>query len=276
MKTLAMCCVVGLVASAALAMESQTFDTAATAAADGWAEYRCREGGMNYGWSDTMNASGDGGEAGGKFIRADWASYYADLTLGGVQTLEDDISGTGKLYLDEDIDPAVGDPPNFDKYEGNARIGHIDENGDSTYAANFMGFVIDEPRWDPGINLFRVRGKVTLADGASTTLAVIWTSSEQQNTFSYAYDPSAGDYGRFSIEVLAPDDSVIGSDSFDLTEAQRQAGISLDAFGIGFPNAGRVEQGFAHIWTDNVSYTPEPATLSLLGVSALWLLRRKK
>ena len=42
------------------------------------------------------------------------------------------------------------------------------------------------------------------ADGTGVTLPVIYTASRQQNTYTYSYDPNAGDYGSFTIEILAP------------------------------------------------------------------------
>ena len=47
------------------------------------------------------NADGVAGEAGGRFSRLDYSTYYADLSIGGPLTLDDHIIGMGKLRWTE-------------------------------------------------------------------------------------------------------------------------------------------------------------------------------
>ena len=56
---------------------TETFDSSATAAAQGWLGLANTNDGNNYGWSGTGFAGGSSGEAGGLFNHATNMSFYA-------------------------------------------------------------------------------------------------------------------------------------------------------------------------------------------------------
>lgn len=68
----------------------ETFDTADSAAANGWTGSGNRSNGMNFGW--ISGGLGSGGAAGGVFIRATDINYFADTSVGT-------LSMTGRLRL---------------------------------------------------------------------------------------------------------------------------------------------------------------------------------
>jgi hypothetical protein len=206
--------------------------------------------GNNFGFTLSNNTGGasPAGEAGGSFIRADFASYYVDENLGFGLTLDDDIQASGEF----NITSITQGPP----FSHGFFIGHIDP-------AN--------PNWRVGFNIAdntssSVRANAGIDSLASTNLIL---TSNQPRTWSYSYDPLGGIHssGRLSLTMSG---SGGGTVSLDLTAPQRAslASLSLPAFGIyrgvfANPDPG---DGIA-AFVDGLIYTiPEPASIALLAL----------
>ena len=78
--------------------ETQSFDSAESAAAAGWVAVNTTVEGNDYGWSDSANAGGVVGEAGGTVARATTIDYYADTSIGEL-TLDDFMTASGKFLV---------------------------------------------------------------------------------------------------------------------------------------------------------------------------------
>ena len=164
----------------------ETFDSAAAAAANGWAP-----GGSplvsTLGWQDSNNAGGDApGEAGG-----DWDLHstplqtspknYADTTLGVTLTDQDRFSASGRFWRNT--------PP---RYADNASIGHfvlyppISSGRSHGAQIPFVGIVLDE-HGGGGPRLF---AKIIGDNGGgvvATTPETAWTAGLVD--WEYIYDP---------------------------------------------------------------------------------------
>jgi hypothetical protein len=105
----------------------ETFDTADSAAANGWTGSGNRSNGRDFGW--ISGGLDSGGAAGGIFIRATDISYYADTSVGT-------LSRTGRLRLAGTLQL------NNHNYDGAFYIGYFNpEEG----FENFLGLRILEP-----------------------------------------------------------------------------------------------------------------------------------
>jgi hypothetical protein len=88
---------------------TETFDSAASTAANGWVGSNNVGAGNNFGFSDTGNVSGTPGEVGGIFARSGIFRYFADTTLGGNLSRTETLVLAGDLRLsDDDFVGAIG------------------------------------------------------------------------------------------------------------------------------------------------------------------------
>jgi uncharacterized repeat protein (TIGR02543 family) len=132
---------------------TETFDTAAMAAANGWTGSGNTAGGNNFGWNstDVVLGAGTGGAAGGIFARTVSLSHFADTAIGT-------FDRTATLRLAGSLRLANN---NFD---GTFRLGYFTP-GEGV--ANFVGIQIAEPSGGAG-NPFRGYAGVSGTGGAAT------------------------------------------------------------------------------------------------------------
>jgi hypothetical protein len=254
-------------AKAAVISVYQTFDTQASAAADGWATLRNTANSNNYGWDSGNVVSGTGGQAGGIFTRTISGStgYYADLTIGQ--------SGTTSGTLDRATETlSISGLLNFSNvdFDGSIRLGYFNSGAFGNTGNSFIGLNISEPVPSNTSNPFRVSGVV--ASGTQSTTTPILINQNQTYSFGLTWTPTGGGAGTLSGNV--------GGTPFSLSAP---TGSSLfDAFGItnGWMASNNSAQNTNGSYFDNITYSvvPEPTQMVFVaGVGAAlgaWRLRK--
>ncbi len=198
-------------------LKTEVFASAASAASDGWGELGSRINGQNYGLSDTQNASGAVGEAGGTMTRKAIRSSYCDV-FGGPLTLADRIAAQGSFTLSSA--PA----------SGNASV--VYGHGDSTQVglnseANQMGLVL-------ATGPARLFAHLTFSTGSASRYELALLTNvvlDQLYDWDYTYDPAAnGGNGALTVDVV--NGGVTNTSVLNLSAAQRALGAAFDSFGI--------------------------------------------
>jgi len=251
-------------------IETQTFDTEAGAAAAGWVEVNTSGGsGLDdYGFSDTANAGGTAGEAGGTVQRGDLAGYYADTTLGGTLDRSDAIEASGLLDVTN-----IGSA-----FNGGVHFRHFatDKNG-------AVGFALLEAFGST--TSVQAQSFIAFSDGSCESSSKLHLTDfpNSDRTWSYAFDPTGGteSVGLLSFTI---DGAGGGTLTVELDSSHAGKDFSLNAFGmvdgtVGSPLANNTITSFI----DNLEYTvvPEPSSLVLLAGLAVglagfgWRRRRK-
>lgn len=197
----------------------------------------------NFGFSNTNNAGGAGpGEAGGTFSRHTW-SYIGDglgTTLTSSEVIE--MSGTAKL-INENMDGTM--------WIGFFDSGYTFSSGDSEVGGLELGLKIREP--DNGSFRVQLKAGGSLTENFYVDDNTVWT-------YDLTYDGS----GLFS--------GTLNGESVELSASPGD----MDAFGMGTGHDGTEMDPTCQMYLDDVSYTPEPATVALLGLGSLFLARRKR
>ena len=242
-------------------LESQTFDTEASAIAAGWTESNSRVAPNDFGFSDSNNAEGASGkgEAGGAFPRygGNPHSYYADTTVlrgNPPSDLNVDLRATGRLkYQNVNAD-------------GEFYFGWFDtvQAGLPASTEDYLGFRINEPNDASGD--FRMEAAI---DG--TVSAKIYVPSDTALDFVIDWDADGGAAvgdGKLTVTFSTTD----GATSW-VNTIEGFDGMVWDAFGMLANDAGPDDR-IANFWVDDLSYTviPEPGTMTLLGMGILGLV----
>ena len=198
--------------------KSEDFDTAISAQTNGWAEWSSRENGQDFGFSNSTNAGGPAGEAGG-FVKRDRTRVaYADIFAGQL-SLNDVLHASGTIVVTNDTGVNAG-----------PIIGHVDSSkiGQSS-EANQIGLecvLAGGPRY---------YARLTLADNSGYEVVVLNAAVVGQVYYwDYTYDPTAGPQGNGALVVNVSDgiSGFTNSTEVDLSAADRQVGASFDSFGI--------------------------------------------
>jgi hypothetical protein len=251
-------------AKAATISVYQTFDTQASAAADGWATLRNTANGNNYGWNSGNEVSGTGGQAGGIFARTISGStgYYADLTIGQSGTVAGTLNrATDSLVLSGLLRLSDSD------FDGNFRLGYFNTGTFGSSTDPFLGISFAEPLIPTG----PFRASIT-TNGTFT--ASISLNQNQTYGFDLTWTPSTGGAGTLS--------GTFAGQSVSLS-ALSGTGI-YDAFGItnGYAVNSESTQNTNGSYFDNVTYSvvavPEPTQMVFVaGVGAalgMWRMRK--
>ena len=223
----------------------ETFDTLASTTADGWTGFLNRSGFENYGWSNTGNASGTNGEAGGIFVRTNSRSYFADTTIGTL-TLNDYITAAGTVMI-------VTPPQNNE----NVYVTYFNTNDAWDNANNnFLGVEFTEgPANGPNGRFATVLG---FADNSiqygTPDPGDVLNSFGVAVSWDFEYDPTGGPTGNG--QVICNYSSYYGSASITniVSAEQRVIGATFNAFGLAtrdLPFQGAPGE----YYLDNVSYT---------------------
>ena len=181
--------------------ETQFFDSEADASASGWAATNVDptpppDGtGSDLGWKDSMLAGGSAGGGGGIFSRGRMETRYADLTLAGVLTLDDQMHASGKIWL-ENIN-----------YDGSFGIGFFDSSADT----RFFGAVVREGNGDS----FRTAGIIRAQPGVGSATENEILPGSTPLEFELDYNPDIGN-GEVKYTVREQGGAELFSTSFDI------------------------------------------------------------
>jgi hypothetical protein len=248
-------------ASAQLTTITERFDTAASAAANGWTGFRNTADGNNFGFSNTGNVAGTPGEAGGIFARNLDNHYYADTTLGGTISRTANLTISGSFRLTN---------ANFD---GVIFVGFFN-TANVTPAGESLGLILQEPNATSG-TAFRGDVRVRTAAGvhSETTLFLNLAPGVTHN-FSLTWTGSANGSGTLAGTIAGTNVTVNAPASTEV----------YNAFGIGTAMAGdnNASQVTGPCFFDNLTYSaiPEPSALALAGLSGVGFvlarLRRRR
>jgi hypothetical protein len=246
---------------------TETFDTAATTAANGWAGSGNTGNGNDFGWTGTGNVLGSGGEVGGIFARSAAYRTFADTnigTLGRTNTLR--MLGSFKL--------------NNADFDGGFRLGYF-KTGD--IPNNFLGITISEPASSAG-NPFRGYAGVGGTGGASS--AVINLAQGTTLTFDLTWTGNANGSGTLSGTLAGQSVNVsvgTGAGTFDVfglacggfgdASTENTGGCYFDSLtyttALTWPTLNATHQGNQI----QIGWTPAGGTLEtspVLGPAAVW------
>ena len=246
-----------------LITKTESFDSQAAASANGWGTGSVNPSTM--GWCSTNNAGGAAaGEAGGAWDGVAGSGvggeqrYYADTTLGDWLTDADTFSASGVF---------ITTSPNW---ADNATVGHfnkVPQSGDVTG----VGLVFEGN--DNGKLMARI-------DGVDADTQSGWSPNGMSAVackWNYTYDSGT----RVLTAYIEQIDNPSNNTTLTTTALASDKHFSLDAFGISanlyWDWNNTSDQG--EIYIDDVTYSsnvPEPATIAILGLGSLVLLRKRR
>lgn len=249
---------IGAMSTANAALINETFDTAGSAAANGWVAVGNGVDGQVVGWINDNQAGGTAGE--GQFdVSRGGETSYADTSLG--LTINGTTSGgfTMSGLLNVTAIGAGGDtgvPP---------ILGFFSSPND------FLGIMFrNEGALNWGIRMVKTGDGIVLGDGGGPDRNLGLNTSR---TFSLTFDPTVGANGTIMASVSGAGSSI----SYPLSAFQRFQlnSMSFDKFGLFKPGNAADPNEFVRLRIDNVSYTgvtvPEPSALTLVtlfGIAA--------
>jgi autotransporter-associated beta strand protein len=221
---------------------TETFDSAASTAANGWTGSGNTANNNSYGWSDTQNVPGDAqGEAGGVFARTSAFAYFAD-TNGGTLTRTDTLNMSGKFKLLND------------NYDGSFRLGFFNT---ADVGENFVGISFVEPEGGTG-DPFRGYAVVGGTGGAGT--GIIPLTQTVTITFDLTWTPAVEEDGSGTltgtITVPDPDFPEEDPDITNVNVAVAAGEGTFNAFGLASGGSNNNQnQKTAGCYFDDLTYT---------------------
>jgi hypothetical protein len=240
-------------AGQAAAALTETFDSAASAAANGWVATGNGVDGQVVGWINTNEAGGIAGEAQYDVKRGGETSYL-DTTLDATLNGNVGFSASGNLNVVGLIGtPDLGNPPVL---------------GFQSSPTDFLGIFFRGDADDLGPDLAWGLRFVTSSDGirmqgGGDASRKIGTNVAR--TFALAYDPNAGTYGTVTASITGAGAPI----SIALNESQRDFlnAVSYNGFGLSHPATGPNIHTI-QLRLDNLTYgvIPEPSSLAMQGV----------
>jgi hypothetical protein len=223
-------------------------------------------GNTAYGFSNTNNAGGTAGEAGGAVpSRTTDITYYADTTLGGGLTQLDSFTATGRFTISPRTD-----------FDGGFAIGYFDSTG--TVNAGQDGHFIEGAYMrvlDGGGSGYRVMASLS---GQRSATDVINIDGGVDYLFGLIYEPTGGGptTARLTVEIrdAANPGTVLDTAIID---QPNNAGHVYDAFGIQTGDFNR-EAPSSNAFIDDLNYTvvPEPFGGALLLLGGVTLLSGRR
>ena len=249
-------------AESAIVTRIETFDSD-----PGWTSLGNGVNGNDFGYRPSSFAGGSDGEAGGHFTRSMFQRSYGDTNLGGILTLDDALTASGKFGF------TAANRPDFGTF---LEVGYYQQ----VQSASLMGINIGNGQGGP-LKLF---GLLQLSDGSYLSTAEVSPTVSVPLTWAIDWNPQGGAFGagRYSV-------TIDGTTTFaDLTLAQRSVGALFNSFGLnGYNNFSSSDSAeFADFFVDDLTYNaiapvPEPASLAiwggigLVGLVVGWRRRRK-
>jgi len=238
--------------------DSQDFATLSQATSAGFTGLNNQSSIQNYGFSNTNNASGVAGEAGGSFRMEASRTYYADTTLNGTLTNADNLSAGGAFKMTNSASSA-----------SQLFIAHFDPTPATNQ--NILGLrIVDN---NSNAANFRFQAFLSYSNGGTDSGAIVVVPNTV-TSFSYVFDPDPDNNPITTPGLLTASftDGVTTYTSSTSTTAALPAsfsawGLRTDVLG-GFESANPLT-----LFIDDVNYTsiPEPATAGLI-VLAGWSL----
>ena len=229
--------------------EDQTFNSGASAFAAGWTGWKNTTGGNNFTWKSSNVAGGSPGEAGGTLKRVSSANagWYADTALGGLLTLTNSLSASGRLVITNAV--------NANQHWW---LGHLGTDGFDGGGRNLVGFKFQES----SASEIRVETVVFLKNGTQRTSGTSVIPFTQGNIafFNYAYDPTGNSgLGRLAAQLRNSASNLVYSVALNLSAGDKATDATLNAFGAA---EGAISDGANYIdmYFDDVVYTAAATT----------------
>ena len=217
-------------------VQTEDFDSAATAAANGWVLYN---GVSGWGWQNTNYAGGEPAEARATTYTAGIQRWYADLDLGGTLTFSEDWQASGRMDFSENS-----------ASDGGMFFGFF--NRDTSLAANTQtvaGFLLVNGQLTLRFERRPNTGYIETADFG------LWVSEDHTFTLSYDADGAGPGVGRLTATVTSLVDSSTTTRSLDINHAL-VVGATLNSFGFYAMDWGGGRYTPVGWSVDNLSYGP--------------------
>ena len=243
-------------------IQTETFDSSATAAANGWTLYN---GANDWGWQNSSYAGGSAGEARAATYTAGTQRWYADLDLGGALSFSEDWQASGRMDFNQDS-----------ASDGGMFFGFF--NRDTTLTGGTQtvaGFLL-------------VNGELTLRFERrpdpmylETNDFGLWVNDDRAFNLFWDADGGGTGVGRLTASLTRLSDNSTIEQHLDVSQSLLSGGIvnSFGFYAMDFASGRYTPFGWA---VDNLSYgpasVPEPGTgwLLLTGVACLGLSRRRR
>jgi hypothetical protein len=240
-----------------LVTKTETFDSAASAAANGWAQGTYGANPVQWQVVNSSNAGGAAQEIGGASIRGlspsgESTRYYADTTV-GVLTDADTFEASGKMYRNK---------KRMEEINGFG-YGVGISNGNSVLP--FVGWI----HRDDYASIQKIALYIVADDGTGVMQNIerTWIAFNQID-WTLKYD--------HTTRKLS---GTLNGEFFETSALAADKNFTLDLFGI-YQVKNNSDDGFndGTVYYDSVSYSavPEPATVAILGIGSLVLLRRRR
>ena len=233
--------------------------------------------GTSYGFSNTANAGGTAGEAGGGLPeRVNDITYYGDTDFAGALSQKGTTLRAAGLFK---LTASRGD--------GGIKLGWFDKSTTPGYN-DFVGMGVagqsSTTGWGPQVIMNQYGHYYGPPGGFGAHSLAVGTAY----LFSMTYDPTGTDatHGSLTVELrLAGNNSLL--ESITTTGIVSGAGdytATLDAFGLLSNYSGSIIHGPYTVFIDDLSYTgypvapvPVPATLLLLALGLPgWIVRARR
>lgn len=254
----------GLLGLAAVPGYAQVIRTQDFSVDPGWTLIGHGTNGNNFGYQSTSNSGGSMGEAGGRFTRSTFIRTYADTNLLTPLNLNQPFSASGLFNFTNDNTPDFGT---------GLVIGHFQVTGPGS-----IGMVFN----NNGTGVLHWRAGMFLNNGVEVSATSSSLLSNVQRSWSMNWDPSGGGLGGGRLTVALSGTGGGGTQTVDLTPAQRGFGLDVDAFGFNSEAAlTSLPDRLADIFIDDVTYVvgvPEPSSMVLMSsfaVATAWRVRRR-
>jgi len=191
--------------------QTESFDSAAAASANGWTLYN---GEVGWGWQNTNFAGGEPGEARAETFYAGIQRWYADLDLGGTLTFSEDWQASGRMDFTANS-----------ASDGGMLFGFF--NRDTSFSAEtqtIAGFLLVN-------NQLRLRFERRPNTAIETLDFGLWVNAD--HTFEIKYDADGGGpgVGRLTATVKSTSDPTAVTRSLDI-DHDWVVGATLNSFGF--------------------------------------------
>jgi len=262
---------------------TQTFDTAASAAAGGWTLQNGTTGGNNFGFSNTSNAGGAAGEAGGTFQRPGNIGYYSDLTGVNLNIFET-FQVSGLLKLTKATSPATDNTLVFGYWDTTKNVVSSVDPNSPTVLDNFVGLNYRAFDGNLRANVFGGDYGGYNGSGGDAGLAKETAIADGNYTFSFTvnnagFTPGVGQfqYAQITLTLSNTATAAVTTLYNALNPLQNRTNRVLDAFGFVQVNATSDTGNPLTMFVDDLIYSvPEPTVVALLSLGPLlvWWRRR--
>ena len=244
--------------------KTETFDTAESAAENGWVELFSREGGGDFGFSPTRVAGGESGEAGGVAARDGVRRMYVDVFEAGTLTLNDWIRASGKVAM-------RGNPGNASLVVGHSDSTLAGRASSAANRANKLGFNITGPGQQGKGRFF---SHIVLANGSQIETAFVNpVDMDVVYEWNYVWNP---DERSLTVTIENTETGEVFERVESLNASQLQIGATFDSFGL-TTRALSVQDATIEAFIDDVTYTamvageiPPPELLRITGFAEVF------